>query len=93
MTNASGQTFSNVLDIGFYNELEAGDNDDYYFYEGSGNYTQANITYIRLKMSGNRLIRDPWKCKKFTVYINGIPKVQQPQGWFNKTGDSSEFRW
>ena len=65
-----GTSWERILDKTLYNDLENGDNDDYYLFVSSHNFPIRNIkkVYLRKKSDG---ITGGWKCASLRATVNG----------------------
>lgn len=70
MILADGTSWERKLDKALYNDLESGDNDDYYLFVSSHNFPIRDIkkVYLRKKSDG---AAGGWKCASMRATVNG----------------------
>lgn len=65
-----GTSWERILDKALYNDLESGDNDDYYLFASSHNFPIRNIKKVYLRKESDGLAGG-WKCASMRATVNG----------------------
>ena len=88
ITTTSGVIKEWLLDKEQYNDLEAGDSDDYYLYSSDPIITPSSISGVYLRMGTQHGVGNAWKCQTLTAYVDGVPMTYQVNKEFSGSGST-----